>query len=72
MQYDMRRGDANAQKRKREIIMKERIKLNKPVFWVPLIVMLGMVILSFVNVDAFAKITGKGTTWIANNTMWFI
>lgn len=52
--------------------MKEKVKLNKPVFWIPLIVMLGMVVLSFINVDAFAAITGKGTTWIANNTMWFV
>ena len=68
----MYHGDVSIHERKREIIMKERVKLNKPVFWVPLIVMVGMVILSFVNVDAFASITGKGTTWISNNTMWFV
>lgn len=53
-------------------IKTERVKLNKPVFWVPMIIMIGMVVISFANQELFSAITQRGTTWISNNTMWFV
>ena len=52
--------------------MKESNRLDHAVFWPPMIIFLGLVVLSLVNEDAFATTVTTAFYWLVGNFGWLM